>query len=569
MDINDYIRTIGPVAVAAILSGGATYVVCHDKSDEVITALRDSISNMRDAERKALITQRVSRQMEDIAFEQKNQSDKQRLRAEEQSRIADMERGKAELERHHAEEERGKAEAERQVAVKAQREAVVAAKQADSMRVVAESQTKLAIFHMEEAQEAQAHADTLYYQALGRSLAQASIAQLGSGNRDIAELLAYSSYFYTSKYKGDLYKQDIFTALMGTANAARRQMGIMTGNVMDIEPCNYKIQEPNEDDTFMAITDYGEIARMEPKYDGDGHFDTYVTRTFFKNNEYLFQELVVKDSTAYVLDINGNIFKINTRTCETETPLPFHFPSKTMKPDMWRHIELMADGTIMVAGEHTLCWLDKDATRLLTQYYTDNKICEIGTDGRRLFVFYDNGTMSTFDQGAYADSVTPTPISATFNMPKKDCISFYYYHKDKQYHIMGCTDGEIYIYDRDMNHVTTLYGHKAGITDMTHLGKYLFSSSYDHNVCVWDIDNIHAVSSPVSIEYQQWPLCMVFDEPIQTLRVGLANGGLESVRISVEDNAESTHRLIDRDFTVDEWNYFIGPSVPYQSFKMK
>ena len=155
-----------------------------------------------------------------------------------------------------------------------------------------------------------------------------------------------------------------------------------------------------------------------------------------------------------------------------------------------------------------------------------------------------------------------------FNIQQKDNISYYYYHKDKRYHILGCEEGEIFIFDDTLTPITTLYGHQAGITDMTHLGKYLFSSSYDKNVCVWDIDNIQAVSTPVKIQYQEWPLCMVFDEPIQTLRVGLAGGGLESVRISIHANAESTHRLLDREFTKEEWNYFIGPNVPYQTFKI-
>ena len=162
--------------------------------------LNNRINEMKAAEHNAIITKRISEQMEDIAYEQKALSDKQRMRAEEQSRIADIERGKAELERG--------------LAVKAEQQARASAQEAETMRLIAEQQSVLATQHMEEALQARSHADTLFYQSLARSLAQTSITQYKSGDKSLAALLAYSAWYYTDKFKGNVYHQDIYTSLL-------------------------------------------------------------------------------------------------------------------------------------------------------------------------------------------------------------------------------------------------------------------------------------------------------------------------------------------------------------------
>ena len=115
---------VGTHTAIAVIAGLVVYVLVSSGYKRHIESLENRIDEMEAAERNALITKRISEQMEDIAYEQKALSDKQRERAEEQSRRADIERGKAELERG--------------LAVKAEQQARASAKQAEHMRKIAE-----------------------------------------------------------------------------------------------------------------------------------------------------------------------------------------------------------------------------------------------------------------------------------------------------------------------------------------------------------------------------------------------------------------------------------------------
>jgi hypothetical protein len=52
-----------------------------------------------------------------------------------------------------------------------------------------------------------------------------------------------------------------------------------------------------------------------------------------------------------------------------------------------------------------------------------------------------------------------------------------------------------------------------------------------------------------------------------TLITGLADGDIESLHISVENNKDNVHDHIERNFTPQEWEYYIGEGVKYRRFK--
>ena len=48
--------------------------------------------------------------------------------------------------------------------------------------------------------------------------------------------------------------------------------------------------------------------------------------------------------------------------------------------------------------------------------------------------------------------------------------------------------------------------------------------------------------------------------------IGNEAGNMNRFCTSVAKNAISTQSLLRREFTRDEWNYYIGESVPYRTF---
>ena len=68
-------RKFGVLAGVAAISCGVTYIVCQQNYEAVVAELQEQISDLKKKELQAKVTQRVSEQMEDIAFQQKNISD--------------------------------------------------------------------------------------------------------------------------------------------------------------------------------------------------------------------------------------------------------------------------------------------------------------------------------------------------------------------------------------------------------------------------------------------------------------------------------------------------------------
>ena len=562
-NISGVASELGTHIAIAVIAGLIVYVFASSGYESEISELNNRIEEMKSAERNALITKRISEQMEDIAYEQKALSDKQRMRAEEQSRLADIERGKAELERG--------------LAVKAEQQARASAQEAENMRLIAEQQSVLATQHMEEAINARSHADTLFYQSLARSLAQTSITQFKSGDKSLAALLAYSAWYYTDKFKGNVYHQDIYTALLDNAPRAKMHIGRVTGNPRAM----IKVPEIYEKDGvkgYVIATDYGEICNLTPKLDTNGNLDKYDEKRILNNQDYLFRDVCVAGGDILALDVSGMLVKARFSMAKNRLePKDFmgrgqhprqedavvsrkYLPMSNMPQERWRHLLQNYDGKIIAVGEHQIVWLDAGGNNILHTHSITDEISEAGVTNNTLVIFTKTGNLFTFNDGK--------PSSSThISLPRNNPVSYYYYMKDKGMHILGTEDGDVLLYDKNHKHIKSLVGHSGAITHMEHLGWCLATSSYDHKICLWNLNDIDTQIAPIEVYYDKWPLCFTTNKDNWTLIVGLADGDIESLHISVDDNKNCVHDHIDRDFTPQEWEYYIGKGVKYRRFK--
>lgn len=526
-------------AATAAVSSGLTYWLCADNNERTVAELRERVAELQGKELSAMVTKRVSEQMEDIAFQQKTISDQQRERAEKQSRIADLERGKAELERSFARE--------------AELQAVGSAREADSMRLLAERQTVVATRERQEALAARAKADTLFYNSLGKFLAQNAIAQSHVGADDLASLLSYSSWYYTQNYGGDVYQQDVFTSLLKTAGNSMQQTGSLVGSVRSIVKGDNNDGESGS--SFVAVSDYGEIAVLTPLPSKGYDTGKYRTRVIFSDKKCVFRDVQTDGSDAcYALDITGKL--VRQRISQPQTiMLPLQLPT-----DKWKHLLRRADGTLVAVGENSVAWVDGNTMAILNIVKVQGGITEAGLLDDKLMLFCNSGRMVGFESYKETSSV---PIK----MPKGETVTAFTYVKDKDWLVLGTETGPVYIYNRTGKLLNSLHGHTGRVTHMERMAWMLVSSSYDHTVRLWDLRDINSLITSVNITYDRWPLCFAEDEKQRTIRVGLEGGDIRSVNVSVDKNAENTHKSITRDFSADEWRYYIGKDVPYRRFK--
>ncbi|MBR5906577.1 MAG: hypothetical protein IKZ51_09030, partial [Bacteroidales bacterium] len=185
----------------AVLAGVAVlfYHLGSKQSQRELAAMQEEMDRLVESEKDAAIVKRVSQQMEDIAYQQKAISDRQRDRAEEQSILATQNAARAEMESRAAHEAELKANA--------------AATLAEKERANAEKQQAIAVEQRDEATYARNVADTLNRRTQARSLAVSSQVRREAGETEVADLLAYASWYFLKNNRGNQYYSETFKSL--------------------------------------------------------------------------------------------------------------------------------------------------------------------------------------------------------------------------------------------------------------------------------------------------------------------------------------------------------------------
>lgn len=525
-----YGRQAIPLAIAAAAGSGATYYTCHKNYDADMALMTQQINQLQEKERNAVITKRISEQMEDIAYQQKEISDQQKERAEEQSRIADIERGKAEFERVAAQT--------------AEHKAVIAAREADSMRVIAEWQTEIANANAHTAIEARAQADTLFYLSLSRSLAQASLREsAGRTSTDLSRLLSYASWHYAREYGNNAYHQELYQSLIRSSGLLTNNGGIIKGNIRFV-----KSLDAGGSKVTMAISDYGEI-----------FFAKGEKMRLYANNKYDFRDVVVNGTEVYALTTDGTIMVADIEnTLASGAPMTLS-TFATMPSAKWSHLALMPETKQLVAiSDKHIAWFDTKRGEALQFMDMSHRPTTLGIAGNVLHVFAADGVHYT--------STTAGKLQERDLPFLKGDVTAFAYNDEYQHLIAGMSDGSIHLIDNGYNELAVLTGHTSAITHMMVHNNSLLSASYDKTLKFWMTQNILTNIPPYEQKLDLWPLSFDVDKSSHTMWVGTAGGYLINFCIDIELNANANRKMLKREFTDVEWDYYIGPSIPRIKF---
>ena len=143
-------------------------------------------------------------------------------------------------------------------------------------------------------------------------------------------------------------------------------------------------------------------------------------------------------------------------------------------------------------------------------------------------------------------------------------VTAYYYSQETGVEAYGMSDGTIWTVDKKGN-THKMIGHLSRISKLTVGEHLLYSSSYDGSVKLW-IPTNEKIEPMTLIETNNWIMHFDFDSTKKTFWLGDSKGNLTAVNISVPQMVEVIKGKIKRDLTTEEWNYYIGQDVPYESF---
>ena len=145
------------------------------------------------------------------------------------------------------------------------------------------------------------------------------------------------------------------------------------------------------------------------------------------------------------------------------------------------------------------------------------------------------------------------------------------FHATNNMNVYGMDNGTIYLKKRDSNDYIALKGHKSFISHLKIIGDRLYSSSYDGKVNFWYVNNEKII--PIEIlSKSSWIMDFTISNDGQSLWVGDMNGYLTEELLDVEainGIIENELKQKKRDFTQEEWNYYIGKTTPYEPLIIK
>lgn len=512
---------------AVLLLGLATAAYYMHRGDgERISELETELRELREREKKSEIIRGVSEQMEEIAYGQQLLSEERSEEAIRQSEIAQA----ATL----------RSEAERQKALLAQAAAETSAEEALASYQMAE-QRRL------EAEHAKLVADTLNYISLGRTLGSQSYSIYQAGNTESGNMLAYASYLYTSDYGGDLYTPSVFRALAQSAGG-HRHWSIHHGSVSKIDFF------PNSE-WLLTVSDYGEIYRHEMKA---GNLESL---RLFSDKNYCFRDAYASGSgKCYAICHTGRLVV----TDDGGTHI-INIDNVT-KPFALNEI---SDGRqLLIVGEKDYALLDLATDQVMSTRKLDFTVTCTGRYDGKPVLFDDRGRMHRVREKGKVKSEKLAAAMGFIDekVPVEGQVTAFACSKDGHLAAYGMADGTIWLVDGN-GKTHQLVGHLSQVTKIKINGRRLYSSSYDGKLLFWMTGDTPI--KPITLfQSNSWLTDFAFDPKKDYIWTGDNIGTISEYLISLPLIAQRLRRNVKRNFTQEEWNYYVGKGIPFRKLIM-
>lgn len=485
--------------------------------------LSTQLKELQAEEKRSQVLRSVSAQMEEVAYQQKAISDEQREEALRQSRLANEMRERSEIERQNA-------IFAQHSAIASERKALDAYDQAEQQRLVAERQRL-------QAELSKRVADTLTYIALGRSLGSQALAQWDTGNREEACLLSYAAWHYTHTYDGNIYYPSVYQSLSRCSQSVRswpRHDGVVT----DID---FSAANPGQ---LVSVSNYGEVCVHEKVG------DRLKSRTLISDSRYDFRDCYVRPSNGdiYAIDRNGSLY-IHSAKGEAIMSL-----SGILDPFSLVNLD-KDDRFLLIVGEDALVELDMDTNTVISRKKLNFKPVFAHRYDYSPVIFDNKGKMHVIRS---VDKIESRPV------PVAGQVTAFASSKNQHYEVYGMENGTIFIVGKDQK-IHRLVGHRSRISKLKTNGARLYSSSFDGTVNLW-MTNSEKMEPMTLLSVGNWIMTFTFDTSKNYLWVCDQRGVLTEALISVQRMAGQVNNRLTREFTDDEWNYYIGKNMKRERF---
>ena len=511
MKKNIIIGCLGGLLLALGLS--AVYTRHQDKAR--IHELEAKVVVLQKQGETSELDRSVSEQMEDIAHGQQALSEERSREAIRQSEIAQA----ATL----------RSEAERRNALKAQAAAETSAAEALASYQMAERQRQ-------KAEHARSVADTLNYISLGHTLGFQSYSIYQTGNTEVGNMLAYASYLYTHDYGGNLYVPIVFQAIIQSAGG-RHSWNIHNGSIS-------RIAISPRDNRLLTVSTFGEI------FSHQIHGSQMQTTRLMSDKHFWFNDLyVAPNGKVYAISYTGQLVISDgqqTRVMVVEN---------ISKPFSLQNLN---DGkSLLVVGENGVALFDMTTEKIMATRRLDFQVTCTGRRDNKPLLFDHRGQMHLVNS---LDKMTSEKV------PVKGKVTAFASNRKEHLTAYGMADGTIWLTDGS-GKIHQLVEHLSHVTKLMFNGKRLYSSSYDGKLLFWPIESNSQINAVTLYQSANWLNDFTFSNNKDYILVGEHNGSVTQCLISLSKIAERIRQNLKRNFTQEEWNYYVGKGIPYRKVK--
>jgi len=501
-----------------LLSSVAASLFVRHHDDEHISELESQLYELREQAKQAAVDRRVSKQMEEIAYGQQALSDERSREAIRQSEIAQEMT-------HRSETERRKAIEAQNIAELSAQEALSAYQMAEHQRVEADEQRR-------QAEHSKLVADTLNYISLGRTLGSQSYSIYQAGDTELGNMLAYASYLYTKEYQGDFFYPSVFHALTLSAGG-RRTFGIHNGSVscLAISP---------KDNHLLTVSTYGEIYTHSMR-DGVLH-----TTPLMSDRSYIFRAgYAAKCGKDYAVSLTGHLVIADgnrTRVIYLENvDRPFSLQS------------MNDDRQLLIVGENSAALLDIATDKIIGTRRLGFRVVSTGRRDYKPLLFDNAGGMHLVGS---LDDITNEKV------PVAGQVTAFASSKNEHLTAYGMADGTIWLTDQT-GKTYKLVEHLSQVTKMKLNGRKLYSAAYDGKLLFW-MTGDSQIKPILLFQAGSWLTDFTFSADKEYIWTGEYDGTVTEYLISLPKIAQRLRQNVKRNFSQEEWDYYVGKGIPYR-----
>lgn len=508
-------RLIIGCLVGLLLVLGVWIIRTRNGDNNRIHQLEAQVSALKRQGVNSELDRSVSEQMEMIAHGQQTLSEERSEEAIRQSAIALAATIRSEVERQNA--------------VKAQAAAEASAAEAVASYQMAERQRL-------NAEHARMVTDTLNYISLGRTLGSLSYSIYQTGNTELGNMLAYASYLYTHDYGGNLYLPSVFQALLQSAGG-RLSRNSHNGNIT-------RLFLSAHDGRLLTVSTFGELFSHQTK---GGQLQT--TQLLNDKRYWFCDVLATHKGKVYAVSYTGHLVIVEglqTRVVDLET-VSKPFSLQTLNDGRW----------LLIVGEESAALWDVTADKLIASRPLGFHVTSTGRRDNKPLLFDNRGNMHL---------VNSLDFMTTEKVPVSGKVTAYASSQQAQLAAYGMADGTIWMVDGS-GKTYKLVEHLSRVTRLEFSGQRLYSSSYDGKLLFWPIEGNNYFNAVILYQSDNWLSDFTFSRDKDYILTGEYNGVITQLLISLPKIAQRLRQNVKRNFTQEEWNYYVGKGIPYRELK--